>query len=152
MAQVVTAVWENIALWIPISAMIVVQLIKFFGEWMLKGYYDLEVLVRTGGMPSSHSALVTGLATVTALEYGLESPFFALASILALIVMYDARGIRQQSGQHARILNRILREMFSGQPVTEQELKELLGHTLSEVVVGGIFGIVYSFTLYSLLS
>jgi acid phosphatase family membrane protein YuiD len=95
-------------------------------------------------MPSSHTALVCSLATVLAIQYGLDSPFFAIAAVLAFIVMYDATGVRQQSGKHARILNQILRELFSGQPISEEELKELLGHTGFEVLMGLIVSVLYS--------
>lgn len=144
MGTSMAALWSNMALWIPISAMIGVQFAKFLTEGILLGRYDLHILFRTGGMPSSHSALVTSLTTVIGVQYGLGSPLFAIAAISSLIVMYDARGVRQQSGQHARILNQILREMFSGQPISEQELKELLGHTAIEVIVGAIIGILYT--------
>ena len=124
--------------------MVGVQLFKFIWEWIRKGEYDLQVLFRTGGMPSSHSALVTSLSTAVGMRYGLNSPLFAISTIFALIVMYDARGVRQESGQHARILNQILREMFSGQPISEKELKELLGHTAVEVAVGAMVGVLYT--------
>jgi acid phosphatase family membrane protein YuiD len=95
-------------------------------------------------MPSSHSALVTSLATATGIQFGFDSPYFAISCVLALIVMYDARGVRQESGQHARILNQIVRELMSGHTISERELKELLGHTTIEVFVGALVGIVYT--------
>lgn len=144
MASSFNALWSNWALWIPITAALGVQLYKFMWEWRHNRTPDFQVLFRTGGMPSSHSAMVTSLATVLGVQQGLGSPVFAVAVITALIVMYDARGVRHQSGQHARILNQILRELFSGQPISEQELKELLGHTPTEVIVGSIVGISYS--------
>ena len=100
-------------------------------------------------MPSSHSALVTSLATAVANREGADSSLFAATVVLAVIVMHDACGIRQESGKQARVLNRIVREIFSGQPITEEELKELLGHTFPEVIVGGIVGIL--FTLIALV-
>lgn len=144
MAAFVSPLWSNLALWIPITVALGVQVYKFCWEWQRNGTLDVQVLFRTGGMPSSHSAMVTSLATVLGLQEGLGSPIFAVAVITALIVLYDARGVRHQSGQHARILNQIVRELFSGQPISEQELKELLGHTPVEVIVGSIVGIVYA--------
>jgi len=88
--------------------------------------------------------MVVSLATVLGIQYGLDSPYFAIAVILAVIVMYDATGVRQQSGKHARVLNQILRELFSGQPISEEELKELLGHTGFEVLIGALVSILYS--------
>lgn len=142
--DVFSALSSNLTLLVPLSAMVGVQIFKFLREWMRKGVLSLHVLFGTGGMPSSHSALVTSLATATGLQFGFGSGYFAIASVLALIVMYDARGIRHESGQHARILNRILRELVSGHSINERELKELLGHTTTEVFVGGVVGIVYT--------
>ena len=139
-----SAISSNLTLLVPLSAMLGVQLFKFAREWLRKGELSLHVLLSTGGMPSSHSALVTSLATASGLQFGFGSGYFAIASVLALIVMYDARGVRQESGQHARILNQILRELFSGHAISERELKELLGHTTTEVFVGAVVGIVYT--------
>jgi acid phosphatase family membrane protein YuiD len=152
MATDLNALWSNHTLWIPISAMILVQLAKFLGEGVIRHDFDLQVLFRTGGMPSSHSALVTSLATATAILDGLGSSSFAIATVLALIVMYDARGVRQESGKQARILNQVVRELFRGQPISEQELKELLGHTAFEVGVGAAIGIMYTLILLALLT
>jgi len=134
----------NPTLLIPISAMVGVQIYKFIYEWARTREPNLPMLFSTGGMPSSHSALVTSLATSVGLSFGFDGPLFATAAVLALIVMYDARGVRQESGQHARIINQMLRELFSGHPIKERELKELLGHTTIEVFVGALVGIVYT--------
>lgn len=145
------AVFSNRILLIPIGAALGVQLFKFIWEAYQQKQFSIHVLLGTGGMPSSHAAMVTSLATAAGLQYGFDSGIFAVATVLALIVMYDARGVRQESGQHARILNQILREMFSGQPISERELKELLGHTSMEVFVGGIVGILYSLLMFRLV-
>lgn len=134
----------NPTLWIPLSVVLGVQLFKFVWEWIRARDFDLRVLTRAGGMPSSHSAMVTSLATVIGYRQGMRSDLFALAVVLALIVMYDAAGVRQSAGKQARVLNQILRELFSGQPVSEQELKELIGHTPFEVFVGALVGILYA--------
>lgn len=138
--------WSNGALWIPLSAAIAVQLFKFIWESARKGVFDFQVLGRSGGMPSSHTAMVSSLATVIGYDYGLDSPLFAIAAVIAVIVMYDARGVRQESGKQARVLNRIVREFFRGEPIGEKELKELLGHTGTEVLVGALVGMIYSLT------
>lgn len=134
----------NLTLLVPLSAMFGVQIFKFAREWWRKRVLSLPVLFSTGGMPSSHSALVTSLATATGIQYGFESPYFAISCVVALIVMYDARGVRQESGQHARVLNQIVRELMSGHTISERELKELLGHTTIEVFVGALVGIIYT--------
>lgn len=138
------ALWSNTALWLPLSIVLLVQLYKFIWEWVCQGKFDFRTLFTTGGMPSSHSAMVCCLATIMGYEYGLDSPYFAIATLFAVIVMYDARGVRQESGKQARILNQIVRELFSGKPISEQELKELLGHTSTEVFVGALVGVVYA--------
>jgi acid phosphatase family membrane protein YuiD len=102
-------------------------------------------------MPSSHTAMVVSLATVLGIEYGLDGPYFAIGVVLAVIVMYDATGVRQQSGKHAKVLNQILRELFSGQPISEEELKELLGHTGFEVLVGALLAVIYSWLVMLML-
>jgi acid phosphatase family membrane protein YuiD len=135
---------SNLTLLVPLSAMVGVQIFKFIREWLRKGEMSLHVLFSTGGMPSSHSALVTSLATATGIQFGFGSGFFAIACVLALIVMYDARGVRQESGQHARVLNQIVRELFTGHTISDRELKELLGHTTIEVFVGALVGIIYT--------
>lgn len=139
-----SGVSHNFTLLVPLSAMLAVQIFKFAREWWRKRIFSLSVLFSTGGMPSSHSALVTSLATATGIQYGFESAYFAISCVLALIVMYDARGVRQESGQHARVLNQIMGELMSGHTISERQLKELLGHTTLEVLVGAIVGIVYT--------
>jgi len=135
---------SNVTLLVPISAMLAVQIFKFIREWWRSGEPSLHVLFSTGGMPSSHSALVTSLATATGIQYGFDSAYFAISSVVALIVMYDARGVRKESGQHARLLNQIVRELMSGRSITDRELKELLGHTTIEVFVGALVGILFT--------
>ena len=98
-------------------------------------------LVSSGGMPSSHSALVTGLATATARVAGIDSAAFAITVVLASIVMYDAAGVRRAVSIQARILNQMIDEAFQGHPFAEKRLRELIGHTPIQVLVGGLLGI-----------
>ncbi len=98
-------------------------------------------LVSSGGMPSSHSALVTGLATATGRVAGIDSAAFAIAVVLASIVMYDAAGVRRAVSIQARILNQMIDEAFQGSPMAEKRLRELIGHTPIQVIVGGLLGI-----------
>ena len=142
-----SGVSSNKTLLIPLSAMLAVQIFKFARHWWKTKELSIQVLFGTGGMPSSHSALVASLATATGIQYGFESAYFAISCVLALIVMYDARGVRQESGQHARILNEIVRELMAGHAISDRELKELLGHTTIEVFVGGLLGIIYTVLL-----
>lgn len=142
-------VWSNEALWLPLSAAIGVQLYKFLYEWILRRDFDLRVLARSGGMPSSHSAMVTSLVSAVGHRSGTNSDAFALSVIFAVIVMYDATGVRQAAGKQAKVLNQIIRELFTGQPVSEEELKELIGHTSVEVIVGALVGIAYTFSWFA---
>jgi len=138
--------WANEMLWLPLTAAFGVQLFKFLWEWGRRRDFDLRVLTRSGGMPSSHSAMVTSLATALGVGYGTDSGIFALSCIFAVIVMYDASGVRQAAGKQAKVLNGILRELFSGQPISETVLKELIGHTPVEVIVGALVGISFTLT------
>jgi hypothetical protein len=138
------ALLSNAAIWLPISVAVGVQLYKAIAAWIQTGQFDRSILWQAGGMPSSHSAMVCSLATVVGYQNGLDSAVFAVAVVLAAVVMYDARGVRQESGKQARVLNQIMQTLFSGHPITDEELKELVGHTTLQVIVGGLIGIVYS--------
>jgi hypothetical protein len=140
----VRALFSNAALWLPISVAFGVQLYKMLADWVQTGHLSWRILARAGGMPSSHAAMVSSLVTVIGYQNGLDSPLFAIAAVLAVIVMYDARGVRQESGKQARVLNELLRTVFSGHPITDAELKELVGHTTLQVLVGCVIGILYS--------
>jgi uncharacterized protein len=106
---------------------------------------DINVLVTTGGMPSAHSALVTALAAGIGQTLGWASSEFAVAVVFAIIVMYDAAGVRQAAGKQARILNQMIDELFHEHPnFNGDRLKELLGHTPVQVIVGSALGITIS--------
>lgn len=137
------ALLSNSAIWLPLSVAFAIQVYKMLADWVQSGRLDFKVLAQGGGMPSSHSAMVGSLVTVIGYEYGLDSGLFAIAVALAVIVMYDARGVRQESGKQARVINQILQTFFSGHPLTEDELKELIGHTTLQVFVGGLIGLFY---------
>ena len=106
-----------------------------------------ERLVGDGGMPSSHSATVTSVAVATGLRCGWDSPVFAVALILALVVMHDAMGVRQETGKQAKVLNSMM-EIFEslgrGDLTPEESLKEFVGHTRRQVLVGSAFGTAIS--------
>ncbi len=128
----------------------IAQVSKFFIWRWQKGKLNFRILVSAGGMPSSHSALVSALATSTGLWEGFSSTAFALSLILALIVMYDAAGVRRAASIQAQILNQILEELFQGHPISEKRLWELLGHTPFEVLAGALMGVGTSVLLYLL--
>ncbi len=127
---------------IPFIAWITAQALKFFFDFVLSRKIDFRRLVGSGGMPSSHSALVVSLATVVGSSEGIESAAFGLAMAFALVVMYDAAGVRRATGKQAKVLNRMLYH-DKGEYHLDEELKELIGHTPVEVIAGALLGIAY---------
>lgn len=119
------------------------QVIKVVTVLVTDRRIDFGRFVGSGGMPSSHSAFVTGLATAVGLSSGFASEAFSIAAVLALVVMYDAAGVRRAAGEQAKILNQLVEE-WSKQNYTNTEvhLKELLGHTPLQVAAGSVLGIV----------
>ena len=137
---------ENRVLMVALIASLIAQDAKLAIELGKNRKINIRVLVETGGMPSAHSALVTALATGVGLKLGWNSPDFAIAAIFAIIVMYDAAGVRQAAGKQARILNQIIDELFREHPTfNEDRLKELLGHTPFQVIVGSALGVTIGF-------
>lgn len=105
--------------------------------------FDFQVLMSSGGMPSSHSATVTAMVTAAAKLCGTGSPEFAISFILAFIVMYDAAGVRRAAGEQAKVLNRIIADIQKGDTkYLDKNLKELIGHTPIQVFAGALFGIL----------
>lgn len=135
-------VFENRVLIVSLVAWAIAQILKVLVILLREHRLDLWRLVSAGGMPSSHSALVAALATSVAMADGVKSTTFALAVVFAAVVMYDAAGIRQAVSIQARILNRMIDEYFKHQRWNEERLRELLGHTRIEVVVGAALGIL----------
>jgi acid phosphatase family membrane protein YuiD len=117
------------------------QLIKVPLNYFSSGKWDWVLLLRAGGMPSSHSALVASVAHASGLFVGFDSPVFALALTVAVIVIYDATGIRRQAGKHAEYINRIIRERLKRGESRDHQLREVLGHTPLEALAGTILGI-----------
>jgi len=132
----------NTCVWAGLWSWAVAQCTK-----MLCGFYetrrlDFHYLVSTGGMPSAHSAAVSGLCTAVGLEAGFGGPLFAIALGFALIVMFDASTVRRAAGVQASLLNQIVDELFKEHHLSEVKLKELLGHTRLEVFLGMVIGIL----------
>ena len=134
-------IFDNRILVAALAAWAVTQLSKTLYELFRYRKLRLSRLVSSGGMPSSHSALVTGLATATGRVAGVDSAAFAIAIVLAGIVMYDAAGVRRAVSIQARILNQMIDEAFQGKPFAEKRLRELIGHTPMQVIVGGLLGV-----------
>lgn len=135
------ALFENRILVASFVAWAIAQLAKTMYELIRYRELRLSRLVSSGGMPSSHSALVMGLATATGRIAGFGSPAFAISLVLAVIVMYDAAGVRRAVSIQARILNQMIDEAFQHKPFAEKRLRELIGHTPTQVIVGALLGI-----------
>ena len=134
----------NKVLVISACAWTAAQLLKVFVSLVRERRLDLRCFVSSGGMPSSHSAMVSALATAVAMTQGLDSAAFGIAAILALIVMYDAAGVRQSVDKQSMVLNRIIEDFRVGGPrgEVERDLREFIGHTPFQVIAGGILGIL----------
>ena len=125
----------------PALAWIAAQVIKMAIDAMRHRRISLRLLVGPGGMPSAHSALVSGLATTTAFSQGIASPVFAVTAALAAIVMYDAAGVRQAVDRQSAILTHILTHVPRTQDDFDRFLEEFVGHTRVQVVAGALLGI-----------
>ncbi|XP_078439235.1 acid phosphatase/vanadium-dependent haloperoxidase-related protein [Wolffia australiana] len=123
----------------------VAQTAKFFLTFVVERRWDLRMLFSCGGMPSSHSALCTALTAAVALCHGARDALFPVCLGFSLIVMYDAIGVRRHAGIQAEVLNMIIQDLFQGHPISKRKLKELLGHTPSQVVAGALLGILVAF-------
>ncbi len=137
-----SVLFGNHVLWAPIVTWFLVQVWKLISHLIFDRKFEIQMLWAPGGMPSSHSALVSALAMSVGLNEGFGSTGFAIATVLAMIVMYDAAGIRQAAGKHAQMINRILDELLSGAPITEERLREILGHTPFQVAIGCLVGLL----------
>lgn len=143
---------SNLVLWSAVLAWLAAQTIKMIISLVQRGRLDFSYMVSTGGMPSAHSASVSGLAAAAGLSTGLDSPLFAVATIFACIVMFDAQSVRLAAGKQAKLLNQMVDELFHEHHFSEQKMAELLGHTRLEVFAGAALGILTSFLLFRVTS
>jgi uncharacterized protein len=137
----ILAVFRNVCVWSGAVGWVTAQLTKMLCGFHRTRRLDFGYLASTGGMPSAHSALVAGLATAIGLTHGFGTPLFALALAFAVVTMFDASTVRRATGMQARLLNQIIDELFKEHRLSESKLKELLGHTRLEVVMGMLVGI-----------
>lgn len=127
------------------------QMLKFIFYYTNTRKINFKILTETGGMPSSHSAFVIALTTSVAIIDGYRSVEFAIALGFALVVMYDAAGLRRSAGKMAAVLNKIVDEVYTNKPKTTERLIELLGHTPLEVIMGAMLGAVMAFGYHGIL-
>ena len=135
-----TALVHNQLLINALASWLIAQLVKVLLYALVNRRLDWKRLFGDGGMPSGHSATVTALAATAALECGLDSPAFAISTILAVIVMHDATGVRRQAGEHAKAINELM-EALNSDMAPEDKLQELLGHTPLQVFFGALIGL-----------
>ena len=130
------------------------QVIKTVIDFGFTRELKLERLVGSGGMPSCHSATVCALSTACGIFYGIDSAAFAISAIFAIVVMYDARGVRRETGNQAEVLNQIMTFLHAKNPeeikFNQERLKELIGHTPLHVCMGAIWGVISAFITYNL--
>ncbi len=124
-----------------VAAWLVAQLIKLIYYKMENGWFNFAVLTTSGGMPSSHTALVTAAAVRVALAEGVFSSLFGLSVVLAMVVMYDAAGVRQSVGEQAKTINRIQEELKALIALDTDMIKEVMGHTGFQVFIGFLIGL-----------
>lgn len=150
MAALMALMGQNIILATAFTAWLCAQILKTLTSYLKYGTVKFERLVGAGGMPSSHTALVVSLAWAVGLHEGFHSPLFAVAIVLAGIVMYDAAGVRRAAGKQAKVINKLVRQLRVEHTVHDITLKELLGHSPIEVLAGAILGIAiaYGFRLF----
>ena len=133
---------DNQALMAALLAWLIAQILKVILVFWKDKRLDFGRMVGSGGMPSSHSALIVAMATSVGKQMGLDSVAFAIAASVALVVMYDAANVRREAGRQAELLNRIVQELYQENHLNQEKLKELLGHTPVEVAAGAVLGIV----------
>ena len=139
-------IFSNHLLMNALLAWATAQLLKFFIYLAVNRTIDWKRLTGDGGMPSGHSATVTALAMTSGLEYGYDSPIFAVCVVLAIIVMHDAMGVRREAGRHAKASNELL-ETLSSQQEPDVKLKEFRGHTPMQVCCGAVLGFAVAWIL-----
>lgn len=159
--DVLMELFTNFALWASLAAIFFAQFVKVPIHFIAIKKINWSLLTSTGGMPSSHSAAVTALATAVGLQNGLDSTSFAIATIFAIIVMFDATGVRRHAGEQATVLNQLVLDFNKfveeakhwpkkQEQERRKELKELLGHQPIEVFFGGLTGVLLTLLLYNI--
>src|SRR5512139_2706808 len=138
------AILQNKVLISAVIAWLMAQGLKVPFEFFRSGRWNWALLLYAGGMPSSHSSLMVGTTHAIGLHYGFDSPVFALAVAISMIVIYDAAGVRRQAGIHAERINFLFDELMKGHLWGDKELREVIGHTPLEVAGGVLLGIITS--------
>jgi acid phosphatase family membrane protein YuiD len=133
-----------------LAGWILAQVLKIPIDYFRERRWNWALFFAAGGMPSSHSALVTSTAAAVGMHYGFDSPLFGMAVALAMVVVYDATGIRRQAGMQAQKINVLVEELLQGHPISQEHLREVLGHTPLEALGGVLLGLVTALGLWFL--
>jgi len=144
-------IFRNKIIIIAFITWIVNQSLKLMVFYITEKKWDMRRFVGAGGMPSTHSALSVCVAITIGLKEGWDSPLFALAIVIAFIIMADAAGVRRETGEQAKVLNKIILEFFEERKIRDKNLKELVGHTPFEVIVGAFIGSVMAWILCAVI-
>ena len=141
MKEIFIEISQNKIFVATVLAWLAAQAIKVITGAISQRKFDFRWFIGTGGMPSSHVAGASCLAAAMGFEYGFNGPYFALAAAFAIVVMFDAQGVRRATGKQARILNKITEDIYWKGKVPEGRLRELVGHTPVEVIAGFVLGV-----------
>ena len=139
---------KNNIFWTAAAAWLIAQTIKVALGVFKEKRFNFKWFIGTGGMPSSHTAAATAIATSVGITYGFDSGLFAIAVTFAIVVMFDAQGVRHSSGRQAEVLNKMLEDIYWKKKLDEEKLKEFLGHTPFQVWAGAALGILVPLLLY----
>jgi acid phosphatase family membrane protein YuiD len=134
-----------------LASWILAQALKIPIDLIQNRHWNWALFFAAGGMPSSHSALVTSTAMAVGLHSGFDNPLFGVATAMAMVVVYDATGIRRQAGMQAQKINILVEELLQGHPISQEHLREVLGHTPLEALGGVLLGLVLAVVLWLLL-
>ncbi len=153
MPDIYTSIGRDLAhnriLWITLSVWVLAQTTKVILGVIKEHRFNFRWFIGTGGMPSSHAAGASALATAVGLQEGFGTALFAISASFALVTMFDAQGVRRATGQQATVLNKMMDDMYWKGQIEEKRLKELVGHTPIQVLAGLAFGVVSAIVLYT---
>jgi len=144
----IATLFANPVLWTALVAWFSAQTLKIPIEYLRKHRWNWGLFFSAGGMPSSHSCLMTAVALTIGLIYGFDTPLFGLAVAIAIVVVYDATGVRRQAGIQAKKINIIIEELLKGHPINQDHLREVIGHTPVEAVGGVVLGIIIAIVVW----
>jgi len=145
-----SSVLDNFPLMMGLCGWLIAQVLKLLINLLVNRTLDLKLLMSSGGMPSSHSSTVCALTTAIALNEGVGSVAFAVSAVFSFIVMYDAMNVRRSAGEQAKVLNQLILDLLDESKISvEPTLREILGHTPFQVIVGAIIGVVLPLIVFA---